>query len=91
MFWPKHFKNTYKNVFKKGVTWDFLGGQWLRLCAPNARGVGKSFVRASATLEMVGKKQVKSRRAMKSDSSMSVGLGRSLKAMRYRWQAKIWS
>ena len=62
-FWPKHFKNIYKNVFKKELRGTSLVVQWLRLHATNAGGVGSAkkkkqntFVRrVSVAAGMVGK------------------------------------
>ena len=44
--YPEYIKNAYNSMtkrqsyFKMGEIWDFPGVQWLRLCAPNARGLG---------------------------------------------------
>ena len=67
-------------MFKKELRGTSLVVQWLRLCAPNAGGVGKSFIRrASVAAGMVGKKQVKSRRAIKSRFFNVSGTGQKLK------------
>ena len=52
-FRPKHFKNIYKNVFKKELRGTSLVVQWLRLRATNAGGVG-SAKKKNKTLSLGG-------------------------------------